>query len=617
MGPNLGRPGILAQTATAFPAAASILVAAASFPVATSASAVAQEQPEAAPETRCEEGVVSSIIVDNRPVFDTAELPEGSRLGPLYRFGNALHVTTRPSFVRRELLLSEGECFDSELMAESGRILRNYGFFDDAHLTVEQAPDGSRVVSVTTRDQWTTKFDLGLALDQGLQLERLQLAEENLLGRGLLAQVFMRLRREQRDFGFQVGEPRLLGTRADASFTWGRSRVGRFLTEAITYPFVGETGRWAFRQSISSEDEVFSYSTGESAGVTHVLLPMEIDAAELSLATRLGRPGALTLLGIGASHHRLAASDYEGGVEVVHDSDFNESSAAPDGVRTAILERLAPYATTRINFMLGRRNLRFERVSGLDALRGEQDVGLGVDAGLTVGRSLGSWPADGYRPDTFLKLGLASGWRLRDSYFFLNAAAEGRRVVDQDGGGPAAEWIDSFGEVDLLAYLRASASSRATFLLRAAASGGRAREVPFQLTLGGRDGVRGYREEAFPGSERVLLTAESRLGFGWPLPHYVDTGITLFADAGRIWSGDVPFGTDSDWRSSLGFGLRFGFPAGTPRAARIDVAFPLGGGSPVLRITMRELLGVGAGTSDAQLERSRIGRLGPERFIAG
>ena len=613
MGLSLELPNTLAQAAGVF------AIAAAASVYAHDLTAV-QEPVDAPSSAVCPDGIVSRIAIDNRPVFDTESLPEGSVLRPIYSFANVLHVTTRPGFIRRELLFSEGDCLDALLLSESGRILRSYGFFDDASLSSESLGEGHHLVTVFTRDQWTTKFDLGVAFDQGLQLERLQLTEENLFGRGMLALVFMRRRRERRDLGFQVSEPRLLGTRADATLRWGRSRVGGLFDQEITYPFVSETGRWSFRQAISGRDEAFAFSTGMTSGTTHVLVPLRIEGGELSFATRIGSPGALTTIAMGASHDYITHSTFEGGVEVVSDGDFDSAVPAPDSIRSLVFAKIEPYAVSRVNLMFSQRNLRFERVRGLDALRGEQDIAVGLDLGLTLGWAIGAWPAS--MPglaDTFYRFFLGSGWKLGASYVFFNTAWQGNRVNDDrpvtgEEGGP--ETLDLLGEVGMIAYVRSSALSNSTLVFRGSASGGRTRNVPFQLTLGGRDGVRGLREEAFPGGKRLLFSVEDRIAFNWP-SNYLDAGVTLFADAGRMWSGDVPFGTDSSWQTAVGFGLRFGFPAGTPRTARVDLAFPLGanGRSPVLRVSMRELLGVSRVSPDPQMERSRLSRVGPDRFV--
>ena len=250
-------------------------------------------------------------------------------------------------------------------------------------------------------------------------------------------------------------------------------------------------------------------------------------------------------------------------------------------------------------------------------------VGLGVGVTHTVGVGVGDWGPnanDGSRTgrDLFGRVALSTGHRLGNSFFFFDASAEGRSVAALRSGGPdARRWRDVLAETDLLAYLRTDRLPGHTLVMRVAASGGWSHDSPFQMTLGGREAVRGLREEAYPGGRRLLVSLEDRIAVDWPAPDYLDAGLTLFADAGRMWSGDVPHGADSGWRGAAGFGIRFGYPAGTPRSARIDLAFPVGvgGGSPVLRVTMRELLGISSGPRDIQIERSRLNRVDAGGFV--
>jgi hypothetical protein len=130
--------------------------------------------------------------------------------------------------------------------------------------------------------------------------------------------------------------------------------------------------------------------------------------------------------------------------------------------------------------------------------------------------------------------------------------------------------------------------------------------------------VRGYHDERFPGGERLVFTAEDRIYLGWPFPDLFDLGATVFADIGRIWAGDVPFGADSGWRATVGGGLRIGFPAGSRSVVRVDLALPLGASvslsDTVVRVSFGDLLGLSGGLSDPQLDRSRRMTVGPDRF---
>src|SRR5690606_17395667 len=99
-------------------------------------------------------------------------------------------------------------------------------------------------------------------------------------------------------------------------------------------------------------------------------------------------------------------------------------------------------------------------------------------------------------------------------------------------------------------YWKPSPLSRHTLVLRAATTSAWNTRTPFQLTLGGDRNLRGFREERFPGGQRLVLNAEDRIYFGWPWRDVIDLGATVFVDAGRMWPGDVPFGEDSGWRAS-------------------------------------------------------------------
>ena len=146
-------------------------------------------------------------------------------------------------------------------------------------------------------------------------------------------------------------------------------------------------------------------------------------------------------------------------------------------------------------------------------------------------------------------------------------------------------------------------------LFRGAGAGGWHTRTPFQLTLGGERGVRGYDRVDFPGGRRLLLTLEDRIYFGWPLPDVLDVGGTVFFDAGYVWPGDVPFGTQSGIRTAAGVGLRGSLPAGGRTTYRLDIAFPLRGPghSPRILFSIGEVLGLSNMFGDSQVERSRAG----------
>ena len=566
----------------------------------------------------CPDGRITSIFVDNHSIYDVDQVHDAGVLGWVYGAANALHVKTRANFIRRELLFHVGECLDPLLLEESGRLLRGYAFLARADVFAVDQPDGNKHVVVDTQDEWTTRVDLGMSFEDGVHVEALELSEENLAGQGILASVFFRQRKERKDLGGTLRLPRLLHTRTDVVVSGGRTRSGTFLDEQVAYPFVGEVGRIALRQAYDRRDELFPYVVDDaSAPYSHVLLPDLDERVELSVAGRLGRPGNLTLLGLGVSRETLDFEGFPGSLEVAHRNDFADTEPAPPDVLPGILPQAHASSTTRVNFFMGQRNVRYLRVRGLDALSGVQDVQLGTDVGLTVGRSIDVLSASGLggTDDLYTRFRFFAGHDPGTSYLFLNVAAEGRDVLS--GGGVPEGWRDLIGEVDLYGYLRSRKAPSHTFFARVSGAGGWSMVTPFQLTLGGRRSLRGLDEESYPGERRVLFTLEDRYFMHWPAPSVFDLGVTLFADAGRVWAGEVPYGADSGWKGAVGGGIRLGFPSGTRGLARLDLAFPVGAGAtggPIFRVTLFELLGVSSGFADPQLERSRRLAVGPDFF---
>ena len=58
-----------------------------------------------------------------------------------------------------------------------------------------------------------------------------------------------------------------------------------------------------------------------------------------------------------------------------------------------------------------------------------------------------------------------------------------------------------------------------------------------------------------------------------------DLGLGVFADAGRLWAGDIPYGVNTPIRSAIGFSLLGTVPAASARMWRVDLAFAVESGS--------------------------------------
>lgn len=578
---------------------------------------VATGLPEAVVGQECEQGRVSYLFIDNHSIFDLDDVPT-ERLRWVYDLVNSLHIRTRPSLIRKELLVEVGDCYDPFLLADSERILRRFPFISAAEVYGLRQPDGSWHVIADTRDEWSTRLEVTAEFDNGFDLRRIALSERNFLGYGVGVKAFLVEDDASRQVGGEFYTPRLGGTETDLRLSGGQTRVGSFYSVDLYYPFVGEVGRWGWRAFGSFDEDYFDYSTGTPETPGHILLPLQEKVLELSAVRRFGEPGNLYSLGAALSREDVTTPGFPGSLRIVQGNDFGDLLPGDSAAAAEVRPQTFFASGTRLSILLGYRNIRFIERSGLDALRGVSDVEIGSDVSLTLSRTV----ARGFGSDTPEDLGL----RVR----FLGGAASDRTVLVGGFGldarqvffDPSAErtgWRDALAELDLLFYLQPVGLPRHTFLARVAGAGGWTMDRPFQVTLGGNTGVRGYDEEDFPGSRRLVVNVEDRVFLGWPFPGLFDLGLTVFADAGRVWAGDVPFGRDSGWRGSVGAGLRVGFPAGSRNVARIDLAWPVGPGgvgtSPVLRIALVDLIGLQRGFSHPQLDRSRLQSIGVDGFI--
>jgi hypothetical protein len=553
----------------------------------------------------CTEGIITAIDVDSRSVYD----PESTRIAPLawtYRFLNLLHVNTNQAFIRRELLFAEGDCFDPFLVQESYRLLDQYGFMMVESITNADDGFGNRRVNVVTRDEWSTKVDIGPTYDDnGLSLERLQVTEENFLGNGVFAEFTHYSRRETRNQSIGLRTPRFFG-RSDAGIAVGRTRIGNYVDQYWRYPFLGEANRVAFRQGYAYGTDFFAFGTGGAEAFTQVLVPVRRELAELSAAYRFGSPGRSLILGLSLSRDVVT---FPLAPEVTF-GDFDERQQLPGGAEPPeLIRQLTPFSATRAAIHLGTRRIRYREYVGLDALRETNLMGLGVYAGVTVGRTIGilGAPRAPDVSDWYTRGHVSVTEPLGASVFHLGGTVEARHVE--------SGWRDVLAEGELVAYGRASWLPWQTLFFRMSTAGSWDTTLPYQLSLGGREGVRSLAEDRFPGGKMLRFVAEDRIVLPWPTDT-ADLGVTLFGDMGRVWAAEAPYGVNSGWQAALGVGLRIGLPNGTRNVWRTDIAFPVGGdtsGGPVFRVNL-ELNRLRSGFSTPDVVRSHRFNVGPETF---
>ena len=538
---------------------------------------------------------ISQVFVDNHSVFDPTDADLDPRFAWAYGFANRLHLATREEVIRREILFREGQCYSTELLLDSERLLRNTTFIADADIYGIRQPDGTYHVIVDTSDEWSTRLEPRVD-SRGGGLAGLELREDNLLGSGQQVAAYWGEQYDEPIYGASYSTPQLLGTLLDAELAVAKTPSGTLFSQSLSYPFRGEGGRWAWRQRVEHEDRFFEYLAPGEGRLVRVLFPERRRLMDVGGVFRLGRRGSLTLLGAALTGEWII---YPGGMRFA-----DRDAETPANVPLLELPRTAfdTVSSVRAVFLAAQRSVYFVRRSALDAVRGTEDVRMGVEAEIAVGRSLTGLSTD---DDLSLNLGLEMAGELGEGFL-----SGGQGVVEgkRDYGAPLGswEWRNVFGQLDVWSYWRPSPESRHTLVGAFSAAGGWRTTVPFQLTLGNRSGLRGLPRHAATGSRRAVLSLEDRFFLGWPYPQLFDLGGVAFVDVGRSWAGGS-FGTDPRIHASAGVGLRTAFPPGSRRTYRLDVAVPVAGGGRLSDVEVSIGVGQAIGRvlrDDPQIRRS-------------
>lgn len=509
---------------------------------AVAIEAGAQESvPRAVP---CAGQTISDIEVRTRPPFDRTGTPWYR--APL-RVLEGLHSTTRPSVVRRYILLEEGQPCREPLRRDSERLLRGYPFLASA--TVASFDDGAggvRIV-VTTVDELTAVVGGGF---RGSRPYELTLGERNVGGTATEAIVHWRDGHMRDGWGIAVTDHQFLGLPYELDLVAERGDAGeRRWRVQVTRDFLIESQRRAWRVTAAESDEVFAFERGPD--LEPVAVGVGRHFVDVGGVVRVGPPGRLSLFGLSFSRE----DDLAG----------LPPRADTTGQVPGLLERYSRRRNARVNALWAFRALGFTPGRRFDALTGTQDLAHGLQLGVLFGRSLSI--LDASDDDIFVAADLYAGAGTERSFVRLDARAEGREDYD------ANEWDGILASGRISAYKLVGVSH--TLQVDAEWSGGWRQRVPFQLTLGNRRaGVRGHGDAREAGSQRFVVRAEDR----WLIDTWrrdADVAAAMFVDAGRMWAGDVPYGVDTPIRIGAGVGLLAAIPSGSRRTYRVELAFPV------------------------------------------
>jgi hypothetical protein len=498
----------------------------------------------------CKGERISRIDIDASPPFRINGTNIWERAG---RFAARQHVTTKESVIRRYLALQLGDPCTEVRRAESERILRAQPFIADATVLAYDDGQGGVALTVSTVDE--VSLIIGAGIGGGSGVHSLLLGEDNLLGTAFHAESQWRKGVHRDTYAAKVVDYQFLGRPYQLRLEGGRRELGSDWGTELSHPFLTDLQRVSWRTTAGNANGYFYFRRPDALPAA---IKLERSYSDIGGVVRIGPPlGRLALVG--------GSISFEDESPATSPIIVTDTALLAD-TSQALINRYTKHQTTRLNALWGVRNVHFVRVSGFDALEGTQDLRTGVQLATLLGK--GARFLRGNERDWFGSTDLYLGMASPISFVALDVTGEGRR--DEEGNW---DGILTHGRGAL--YLKPI--NRHTLISDLEWSGGWKQRIPFQLTFADRDGgLRGFRSADVGGARRVVGHIEDRYLIG-RRKQIATFAVAAFAEGGKLWAGDSPFGVNTPLYASAGVSLLAASPPQSRRTFRADLAFPVRG----------------------------------------
>jgi hypothetical protein len=489
----------------------------------------AAQTPQSPVPARGNTATVATVQVRREDIFDRSDSASW-----IARGANLLHVVTKPNVVNRELLIREGQLYDSVTAAETARNLRKLGIFREVSVDSVRGSSGL-VEHVTTRDSWTTQPYVSFKSTGDQVTWGVGIAEKNLLGYQTKISLRYTKDPDRSTTQVEVNVPRVLWNRVGFTGVTNELSDGRNARVTISSPFLSLSSRGAVTLELRHNDEdVLRFFEGEdkaSDTTRHTLWKGNLNGAWASRASPLG------FVRLGGTL-QLRREDYA-------------KVPLPQGDQPSFGEFEVGVDLSRSNFLVARE---------FRSLGPEEDVDLSptLHVGVWFAPTVWGYERGGVGPS----LTAHAGWTL--PYGFTTVDLRGSSLFTSKG-------LDS-GSVATQVTMALRPAPRHSVI--ANVSGGMQKNgyPGEEFDLGLTFGPRSYPIHAFTGDRAFFTMAEYR----WvAIPDVLKLGlltlgVAAFADYGGAWYDGSPKRTGKDW----GVGLRFGGmrAASGKGATRIDVA---------------------------------------------
>jgi len=477
-----------------------------------------------------------------KQLFDVEHEDENTTLS---RLANRLHIETRESTIRDELLFKSGDAYRVTLLEESERILRDTRYLRDARIRPVAYHDGVVDIEVTTQDVWTLDPGFNFGRKGGKNTAGIKFEELNLFGLGTQVGIAF-TKGVDRDSKLIEYYDRQLGSSWwELSTAYSDNSDGRLAVFSLQHPFYALDARWASGVSLVDDKRVDSrYDLGE-------------------IIDQFATQEKFTSIYWGWSDGLVDNWVRRFSVGMSYEDHVFEPVTGAHPTRLLPEDRRLVYPWFAAEWVQN----AFQTVRNRDQIEKTEDYSLGWSARAQLGYASTAFGSD--RDAITFRATLSKGTSLTDRQSLLvDAGLTGRLESGELRGttlGGAARY-----------YFRQS--PRRLFYLDLSSEVGENLDADQQILLGGDSGLRGYPLRYQAGEGRWLFTAEQRFFTNWFPFQLFNVGAAVFYDMGATWGHDPLASPSQGLLRDLGVGLRLGNSrSALGNVLHIDLAFPLDG----------------------------------------
>jgi outer membrane protein assembly factor BamA len=494
--------------------------------------------------------IIGKVELDVRQIFDERDPRENSGL---YHLADQLHVRTRQSTIRAQLLFRPGDKYKARILEETERNLRALSYIYDARVVPVKYADGKVTIRVITKDVWTLSPGVSFSRTGGANSSGFDLADSNLLGFGKSLAVDHSSNVDRTSNGITYGDPNLFGSRWTLAAAYADASDGAQRTFALAQPFYSLDTPWtATVKAMKFDRTVSRYNLGD------VFDQFKRDENYYELSGGLSS-GLID----GWTRRVYAGMRY----------DQNIFAQVPGTSTPATV--LPPNRTLSYPFVAGEIvQDDFRKVGDQNQIGRTEDLYFGTRLYAEVGYSGTAFGAN--RNDLLLTTSATKGFQLSALTQLFLAGTVSSRL---ESGSVRNLFVDSTATY----YWRWRDDKLLFVFLNGTTT--HALDPDSQLLIGGDTGLRGYPLRYESGTSRGLLTVEQRFYTDWYPFRLARFGAAIFGDVGRTWGRGVIGNSDPGTLKDLGCGMRFGNTrSGLGNVLHVDVAFPLNGDHNISKV---------------------------------